>query len=104
AIQERLDFLWRGQFLAHGSPCRVLGLFTDDVVAQADALVADEDGRPGDQLVDFVLAFVAEGTMQRLVLAGTLFFGHGNPITWLRRCAKPVPCRSVRIPAHRRRT
>src|SRR6185369_2050953 len=39
-------------------------LFTDDVVAEVDALVADEDRRAGDELADFVLALAAEGAVK----------------------------------------
>ena len=38
----------------------LLDLLGDDVVAQADALVADVDGGPGDQLLDLLLALAAE--------------------------------------------
>lgn len=37
-----------------------LHLLTDDVIAQVDALVADENGGPGDQLANFMLAFAAK--------------------------------------------
>src|SRR6185369_13511530 len=37
-----------------------LRFFTDDVVAKLDTLIADEDGRPGDQLPDLVLRLAAE--------------------------------------------
>ena len=48
-----------------GSLCALLGLgflhlLTDDVIAQVDALVADENGGPGDQLANFMLAFAAK--------------------------------------------
>ena len=39
----------------------LLDLLGDDVVAQADALVADVDRRPGDELLDLLLALPAEG-------------------------------------------
>src|SRR6185436_14578932 len=57
----------------------------DDVVADVDALVADEDGRPGDQLADVVLVLVAERAAQDLPLgAGLLRCGHFSrrEITW----------------------
>ncbi len=37
-----------------------VNLFGDDVVAQPDALVADVDGGPGDELLHFFLRFSAE--------------------------------------------
>src|SRR5207237_3192258 len=39
----------------------------DDVVTELDALVADVDGRPGDQLSDVGLALTAERAAQRSV-------------------------------------
>jgi hypothetical protein len=48
------------------SGCRVLEpvVVGDDVVADLDALVADEDRRARDQLADVVLVLVAEGAPQ----------------------------------------
>src|SRR3546814_7426358 len=48
--------------LARGDPA--LDLFADDVVAQLDAFVADEHGRPGNQLADFMLRLAAEGAIE----------------------------------------
>src|SRR5262249_54415645 len=45
---------------------RRLVLFTDDIHAELDTLVANEDRRTRDQLPDFVLALAAEGTVQRV--------------------------------------
>src|SRR6185369_2777181 len=53
-------------------------LVPDDVVAQLDALVADEDRRAGDQLLDLVLALAAERAVQNLLARGTFFLGHGR--------------------------
>src|SRR5258708_5637194 len=44
-------------------------LFTDDVVAEVDALVADEDRRAGDELAHFMLALAAEGAIEKLFAA-----------------------------------
>ena len=46
---------------------RGLVLLADDVHAQLDAFVADEDGRAGDQLADLVLALAAEGAIERVL-------------------------------------
>ena len=43
-------------------------LLGDDVVAQPDALVADVDGRPGDELLHLLLRLPAEGAAQGLSL------------------------------------
>ena len=37
-----------------------LVFLADDVHAEFDAFIADEDGRPGNQLADFMLALAAE--------------------------------------------
>jgi hypothetical protein len=39
-------------------------LFTDDIHAEFDALVADEHGRPSDEFADFMLALAAERTIK----------------------------------------
>ena len=41
-----------------------LDLLGDDVVAQPDALVADVDRRPGDELLHFLLRLSAEGAVK----------------------------------------
>jgi hypothetical protein len=40
-----------------------LVLFADDIHAQLDAFIADENRRPGDQLADLMLALSAEGAV-----------------------------------------
>src|SRR5258708_15731800 len=42
-------------------------LLADDVHAQLAALIADEYGRPGDQLAHLVLALAAERAVERLL-------------------------------------
>ena len=41
-----------------------LALLADDVVAELDALIADEDGRSSDQLPDLMLRLAAEGAVE----------------------------------------
>jgi hypothetical protein len=53
-------------------------LVTDDLVAQVDALVANEDRRTGNQLLDFVLALAAERAVQGFFAGGAFFLGHGG--------------------------
>jgi hypothetical protein len=53
----------------------------DDVVAQLDALVADEHRRAGDQLLDLVLALAAERAIERFLAGRALFFGHGVTVS-----------------------
>src|SRR5205823_14855626 len=58
-VEERLDLHRRGE--RDGGPVLFpLALLGDDVVAELDALVADVDGRTGDELADFPLPLPAE--------------------------------------------
>src|SRR5690554_6905447 len=55
-------------------------LLTDDVVAELDAFVADEDGRARDQLPDLVLTLAAEGAIQELaVVTFARILTHSSP-------------------------
>jgi hypothetical protein len=38
----------------------VVLIFIDDVLANSNPLITDEDGRPRDQFADVILTFVAE--------------------------------------------
>ncbi len=59
---------------------RGLVLFTDDVHAELDAFVANEDGRPGDQLPDLVLALAAKRAVERILRVATAGFGHRHSV------------------------
>ena len=54
-----------------------LVLLADDVHAQLDAFVADEHGRAGNELADFVLAFSAEGAVEGVLGIAAGGFAHG---------------------------
>ena len=54
-------------------------LLVDDLVAEIDALVADVDAGPGDQLLDLPLALAAEAAEQLLVAVARS--GHVSPFT-----------------------
>jgi hypothetical protein len=45
-------------------------LLADDVHAQFDALVADENRRPRDEFMDLMLAFAAERAVKKFFVAG----------------------------------
>src|SRR5438552_2079283 len=98
-VQYPADFPGRRQVGFGGLAALVRGaLLADDVVAQLDALVADEHRRPGDQLPHLVLALAAEGAVEKFFAAG--FFGHGSafkPPPPLPRRARSAPCRRCRI-------
>src|SRR5438132_6465371 len=77
-VQDSADFPGRRQVGFGGLAALVRGAFlADEVVAQLDALVADEHRRPGDQLPHLVLALAAGGAVEKFFAAG--FFGHGSP-------------------------
>ena len=74
-VEELLDFLRDRQRRA-GAAARLEPVVVgDDVVADLDALVADEDRRARNQLADVVLVLVAERAAEDLAFAG--FFDHG---------------------------
>src|SRR3989449_6828026 len=65
-IEDFADFLRRRDAVARFHQ-RGLVLLADDVHAQLDALVADEDGRAGNELADLVLALAAERAIERIL-------------------------------------
>ncbi len=75
-------------------------LLADDVVAQLDALVANEDRRAGDELAYLVLALAAERAVQQFLARRALFrhLLHVLPAVQtlsliFRRChVRPIPC------------
>ena len=73
-VEELLDFLGDRQRRAGSAPGLEAVVVGDDVVADLDALIADEHGRARNQLADVVLVLVAERTAQDLAVAG--FFDH----------------------------
>jgi hypothetical protein len=76
-IENLLDFGRLGELVA-----RTLGavfeLLTDDVIAELDALVANENRRTGDQLANFMLTLAAERAVQQLavVVPSASVLGH----------------------------
>jgi hypothetical protein len=67
-------------------------LLADDVHAQLDAFIADENRRPGDELSDLMLALSAERTVEGVLGIAAARFGHGHPI-------EPASGRTRVIPA-----
>src|SRR5436305_6971646 len=65
-IEEGFDLDRCGQRRAAGGGLLLL-IIGDDLVADIDALIANINGRPGNQLLDFVLRFAAERTAQCVV-------------------------------------
>jgi hypothetical protein len=68
-VQDRVDLLRLRQALQ--LECRRrLKLLVDDLVAEIDALVADIDARPGNQLLDLALRLPAEAAEKLLIGVG----------------------------------
>src|SRR6478672_8160247 len=82
-VVEDLADLLRGRNLVARFRQRRLVLLADDVHAQFDALVADEDGRPGNELAHLVLALAAERAVERVLRIAAAEFAH---LTILTRC------------------
>src|SRR5579872_97677 len=68
-VEELLDLLRDRQGGAGPAARLELVVVRDDVVADLDALVADEDGRTGDQFADVVLVLVTERAAENLAFA-----------------------------------
>ena len=79
-----------------------LVLLADDVHAQFDAFVADEHGRPGDQLADLVLALAAERAVERVLRVAAAGFAHRHSVISPGAApASPVFSSAVRRPGRR---
>jgi hypothetical protein len=73
-VEDRIDVLRAGQVL-EVERGRSRQLLVDDLVAEIDALVADVDAGPGDQLLDLALRLPAEAAEELLV-------GFGGTCQW----------------------
>src|SRR5271155_2159266 len=79
-------------------------LLTDDVHAEFDAFIADEDGRAGDQLSDLVLALAAERAVERILRVAAAGLGHRHSVTgwsnvhWNNAHCNNGPSRSASLP------
>src|SRR5262249_50914946 len=74
-VENLADFLGRRDAVP-GLHQRGLVLLADDVHAQFDAFVADEDRRPGDELAHLVLALAAERAIERVLRIAAADFTH----------------------------
>ena len=67
-VEDGADFLRRWQLVRIAFGLSFLDLLADDVIAQVDAFVADEDGGSSDQFTYFVLTLAAEGAVKQLAV------------------------------------
>src|SRR4029077_9136732 len=78
-VEDFADVLGRGHTVARLDQ-RGLMLLTDNIHAELDALVANEAGRPGDQLADLMLALAAERAVERILRVAAAGFGHDRSV------------------------
>ena len=88
-VVEDLADLLRGRNIVARFPQRRLVLLADDVQAKLDAFVANEDGRPGDELAHLVLALAAERAVERVLRIAAANLAHSEPPS------KTLPCSSI---------
>src|SRR3974390_990852 len=74
-VEDFADFLRRRDAIARLHQ-RGLVLLADDVHAEFDALVADKNGRSGDELTHFVLALAAKRAVEGVLGIATTDFAH----------------------------
>src|SRR5580704_6548576 len=78
-VVEDLTDLLRGRNIVTRFPQQGLVLLADDVEAKLDAFVANEDGRPGDELAHLVLALAAERAVERVLRIAAANLAHSEP-------------------------
>src|SRR6476646_32415 len=95
-VEDFSDFLRRRDAIARFRQRGRL-LLADDVHAQFDALVTNEDGRPGNELAHLVLALAAERTVERVLRFAAADLAHFRVPT---RCelSKSLPRAQTRRP------
>src|SRR5262249_35272427 len=98
-VIENFAYLLRGRNAVARLHQRGLVLLADDVHAQLDALVADENGRSGDELAHLVLPLAAEREVELFLVIAAPAFVHLRPPT-KQKSSQPQP-RSP-TPAHTR--
>src|SRR5262249_42272869 len=74
-VENFANLLWRRNSVARLHQ-RGFVLLANDVHAKFDALVADENGRPGNELAHLVLALAAERAVESVLRIATTDFAH----------------------------
>src|SRR5215469_7825984 len=74
-VEDLADLLW-GRNLVAGFRQRRLVLLADDVHAKLDALVANKDRGPGNELAHLVLALAAERAVERILRVAAANLAH----------------------------
>src|ERR1700730_11244552 len=78
-IVEGFADLPRGRDMVARFRQQGLVLLADDVQAKLDALVANEDGRSGNELAHLVLALAAERAVERVLRIAAANLAHSEP-------------------------
>ncbi len=71
------------------TPKEIRKILDDDVQAKLDAFVANEDGRPGNELAHLILALAAERAVERVLRIAAANLAHSEPPS------KTLPCSSI---------
>src|SRR5215470_16589688 len=89
-VEDLADFLWGRNAVARLHQ-RGFVFLADDVHAEFDALVADEDRRSGNKLAHFVLALTAERAVKRVFRIAAADFTHSlAPVDSAQRARGPA--------------
>jgi hypothetical protein len=91
-IVEHVADVARGRYAVGGLEPGGLRLLPDDVHAELDAFIADEDSRARDQLAHLVLALSAEGAVEGVLAVAGRVRHHlsSGPVSVLRRPMMPT--------------
>ena len=75
-VKIGFDFDGGGQIALAFAHCAGRQFVSNDVIAQINAFIANENRGAGNQFFDFVLALTAKRAVQRLFARGCFFIGH----------------------------
>src|SRR5262249_7357116 len=90
-VEHRLDLVRLGRARRLAARLLLAVLLGDDVVAELDALVADVDRRPRDELAHLALALATEGTGEVGVVVPLVLHDREAPPALARSLAPPRP-------------
>ena len=79
-VQYVANFLWTGNFAVLAGGQRAFGFLADNIVAQVDTLVADENSRARNQLAHLMLRFSAERAVKGALGIRAAQLRHNRPV------------------------
>jgi len=89
-VEHVLDLAWLGQRSTAAPRILAIDFLGDDVVAQPDALVADINRGPRNELLDLLLRLSAEGALQVPVTVFSAAVNHSCVSLSLKSCSHSV--------------